>query len=130
MGNPDDMSAEELQRRAWGMVKPVFETARMEATEHYRQIANTARASHKISQVAPAAVQGRVDVLFIQNDVQAWGAYAPEVGAMHEYDTALPGSVDMLDFAAAHTLMNGGTVYALDRQMMPNGSSVAAIFRY
>lgn len=129
-GNPDDMSPDELQRRAWGIVQPEFENARLEATEHYRQIANTARASHKIGQVAPAAVQGRVDVLFIQKDAQAWGSYAPEVGAVHEYDAPQPGSVDMLDFAAAHTLMNGGTVYALDPPLMPNGSSVAAIFRY
>jgi hypothetical protein len=129
-GNPEELGAEELHKRALGIVQPVFEKARLEAAEYYRQIANTQRASHKIGQVAPAAFQGRVEVLFIQKDLQVWGAYAPEVDAVHEYDSSQPGSMDMLDFAAAHTLLHGGTVYALDRQMMPNGSSVAAILRY
>jgi len=129
-GNPDELGTDDLVRRAQSIVQPHFEKARQEAADYYRQVANTARASHKISLVAPAAVQGRVELLFVQRDAQAWGAYAPEVGAVHEYDAPQPGSEDMLDFAAAHTLLNGGTVYAVDRQMMPNGSSVAAVFRY
>ncbi len=129
-GNPDELAIEELYKHAWSIAQPVFEKARLDAADYYQQIANTPRASHRIGQVAPAAFQGRVELLFVQSDAKSWGSYAPEVGAVHEYDSPQPGSEDMLDFAAAHTLLHGGTVYALDRQMMPNGSSVAAIFRY
>ncbi|HEY3289592.1 MAG TPA: hypothetical protein VGK87_05650 [Anaerolineae bacterium] len=129
-GSPDELGIDELYKRAWTIVQPVYEKARLDAADYYRQVANTPRASHRIGQVAPAAFQGRVEILFVQRDVQAWGHYAPEVGAVHEYDTPQPGSEDMLDFAATHTLLHGGTVYALERDLMPNGSSVAAVFRY
>jgi hypothetical protein len=36
----------------------------------------------------------------------------------------------MLDFTAVHTLLNGGRVYTLESEDMPNGLIVAAIFRY
>ncbi len=129
-GNPDGMGPDELHKRAWAIVQPHFEKTRLEAADNYHKLAGTPRVSNKISQVAPAAHQGRVEVLFVQTGALAWGSYAPEVGAMHEYETHQPGSEDMLDFAAVHTLLNGGTVYALDGPQMPNGSSVAAVFRY
>ena len=129
-GNPDELGPDELHRRAWAIVQPVFDKDLVEAANYYRQLANTPRASHRISQVAPAAYQGRVDTLFVQMGVQAWGTYAPEVGAVHEYDEPQPGSEDMLDFAAVHTLLHGGAVYAVERERMPNGSSIAAVFRF
>jgi len=129
-GNPEELGADELHRRAWAIVEPYFEQTRLDAAEYYRQLANTARASHKISQVAPAAYQGKVETLFVAMNVQQWGTYAPEVGAVHEYDEARPGSEDLLDFAAVHTILHGGAVYAVDPQHMPNGSAIAAVFRY
>lgn len=130
VGNPDELGPDELCKRAWAIVEPSFEQEQHNATAYYRQLANTARASHKISQVAPAAYRGRVEVLFVQTGVQLWGTFAHEVGAVHEFDDPQPGSEDMLDFAAAHTLLHGGAVYAVEQEQMPNGSSVAAVFRY
>jgi hypothetical protein len=34
------------------------------------------------------------------------------------------------DFAAVHTYLNGGTVYALKPKEMPDETSLAAVFRY
>lgn len=36
----------------------------------------------------------------------------------------------MLDFAEIHTLLNGGTVYAVDPEKVPDDTPAAAIFRY
>ena len=41
-----------------------------------------------------------------------------------------PGAIDLLDFAAAQSLLNSGTVYALQPDEMPRGSTIAALFRY
>jgi hypothetical protein len=35
-----------------------------------------------------------------------------------------------LDFAAIQTLINGGSVYAVEQNKMPADSQVAALFRY
>lgn len=42
-------------------------------------------------------------------------------------DTA--GSEDLVDNAVVNTVMNGGEVHVLEEQM-PNGSDMAAVFRY
>ena len=129
-GNAEDMGVDELRKRAWDIVQPMFAQAQQDATAHFRQVANTPRASRNVSQVAVAAYHGRVDVLFVQNGAQRWGTFAPEMNAVHEYNEPQPGNEDILDFAAVHTLLNGGTVYAVDQPQMPNGSVVAAVFRY
>jgi hypothetical protein len=41
-----------------------------------------------------------------------------------------PDDEDMLDFAAVHTFLNGGHVYTVEPEEMPNNQLVAAIFRY
>jgi hypothetical protein len=111
-------------------VQPTFEKERHDASTYYQQMSNTPRAAHRISQVAPAAYRGHIELLFVETGVQLWGTYAPEVGAVHEFEQTQPGSEDMLDFAAAHTLLHGGTVYAVEREQMPNSTSVAAVLRF
>ena len=96
-GNPEELGPDVLHKRAWTIVQPFFDKEQHTAADYYRQMASTPRASHKINQVVPAAYHGRVDVLFVQMGVQHWGTFAPEVGAMHEYEEAQPGSEDMLD---------------------------------
>jgi hypothetical protein len=130
VGNPDELGPDELRKRAWKIVQPFFEQERHAAATYYRQVANTPRAAHRISQVAPAAYRGHVEVLFVQMGVQLWGTFAPDVGAVHELEQAQPGSEDMLDFAATHTLLHGGAVYAVEGEQMPNSTSVAAVLRY
>jgi len=40
------------------------------------------------------------------------------------------GNEDILDFAAIQTFLNGATVFALSPERMPDGASLAAVFRY
>jgi Bacterial archaeo-eukaryotic release factor family 7 len=130
VGNPDEIGSDELRKGAWAIVQPAFEKERHEASTYYQQVSNTPRAMHRISQVAPAAYRGHIELLFVETGVQLWGTFAPEVGAVHEFEQAQPGSEDMLDFAAAHTLLHGGKVYVVERDQMPNSTSVAAVLRF
>ncbi len=41
-----------------------------------------------------------------------------------------PGDEDLMDLAALHTLLNGGTVYAVMPEQVPGDTAVAAILRY
>ena len=49
---------------------------------------------------------------------------------MQLVQTDEPGAIDLLDFAAAQTLLNSGTVYALQPEEMSRDSTIAAVFRY
>jgi hypothetical protein len=128
--NPEGFKPEELQKEAWGVVEPYLSKVRQEATARYRQLARGKRASNEIEKIIPAARDGRVDLLFVAVGVQRWGTFDPVTFSIHLHEEPGPGDEDLLDFAALHTLLNGGTVYAVKPEKVPDETSIAALFRY
>jgi hypothetical protein len=49
---------------------------------------------------------------------------------VYVHQEAEPGDEDLLDTAAANTVMNSGTVYAVNPDEVPDDGLVAAIYRY
>ena len=130
-GNPEEFSTEELRKRAWVIAEPYFTKERMEASARYEQLLGTQQASDDLMKVVPASYHGRIEVLFVAVGVQAWGTFDMERGqiTLHKQEVQ-PGDEDLLDFAAIHTLLNGGVVFAVTPEQMPDKASVAAVFRY
>ena len=58
------------------------------------------------------------------------GTFDPVTLAVHLHKNPEPGDEDLLDFAALHTLSNGGTVYAVEPEKVPDDAPLAAVFRY
>jgi hypothetical protein len=129
-GNPEGLKGEKLHEQAWGILEPHFLKGREEAMAQYRQLAGGVRASKDLKQIAPAAYEGRVDLLFVAVGVQGWGFYDSETRTVHLHTEPEPVDEDLLDFAAIHTFLNGGTVYALKPEEMPDEAPLAAVFRY
>ena len=129
-GNPDGLSDEALQEQAWAIVQPYFERGRTEALERYREAITKGFATNDVKQAVLAAYDGRVSTLFVAAGVQQWGQFDPERRKIHLYKERKPGVQDLLDFATASTLTKGGNVYAVEREQVPGGTSVAALFRY
>ena len=59
-----------------------------------------------------------------------WGGFDPDTMSVDLHPEPEPTDEDMLDFAAIHTLLNGGTVYAVEPEQLPEQAPAAAIFRY
>jgi hypothetical protein len=131
-GNPERLDAKQLHTQAWAIVGPLFASERENAAAAYRQLAGegSERASSSLKQVVPAAYSGRVGTLFVPLDAQAWGTFDPQPGVVELHREAEPGDTDLLDFAAIHTFLNGGIVYAAERGEVPDGASLAAVYRY
>ncbi len=129
-GNPESLSADVLHKQAWTMVEPVFLTAREEAKGRYSQLSEGEQTTETLEEIVSRAYDGRIDILFVAVGIQQWGHFEPETHQVHLHLEAEPGDEDLLDFAAVHTFLNGGTVYALRPGEMPEGKSAAAIFRY
>jgi hypothetical protein len=130
VGNPEGLSTDDIRERAWKVVEPVFQKARGEAMDLYRELAGTGRASNDLEEVAAAAYDGRIETLFVALGVQRWGSFDAGKREVKLHDEQQPGDEDMLDFAAAHSLIHQGRVYALDAGKMPDGEPMAAVFRY
>lgn len=129
-GNPELLRAEELHARAWDVVKPHFQKAQAQAAARYQELAGTGRASDRLEEVVPAAHQGRVDSLFVAVGAERWGTIGPDGRVAESRTSPAPGDEDLLNVAAAETVRNRGTVYAVEPSQVPGGAELAAIFRY
>jgi len=93
---------------------------------------DTGRASRYVQEIVPAIYYGHVGQLFLQEWQGRWGNFNPDTGevSLHPEDEASPEDMDVLDFAAAHTMTNNGKPYILQPDKMPGTEPDAAIFRY
>ena len=129
-GNPDDLSTQQLHEKAWAVVEPELGRQRQEAIERFGSLKGTGRATGQLDEVVPAAVDGRVDTLFVPRGVRKWGSFDAEARRIEHHDAQQADSEDLLDLAAVHSFLNSGTVYAVAPEEVPDGGSVAAVFRY
>lgn len=129
-GNPDRLSAEELHKQAWTIVRPYFQRTQQEAVDQYKQLAGSLQASNDVRKIIRAAYHGQVELLFVVADLQQWGTFDPGTDAIHLHKEEKAGDEDLSEFAAIQTLLNGGTVYVVESERMPDNTSFAAVFRY
>lgn len=131
-GSPEMLKPEELRDETWQIVEPLFHEEEEAAIALYQQLTGMgdSKASSDIKDIVSAAYYQRIDSLFVPVGQQIWGKFNVETMTVDLHEEAEPDDEDMLDFAAIHTLLNGGRVYAVEPEEMPNGVTAAAIFRY
>jgi hypothetical protein len=129
-GNPENRPPEELHAAAWEIVAPTFEAARGDAAEALQSDQGTGQVSTDVAAVVQAALEGRVDTLFLAGDAPAWGRIAGDPPGVVVHDTYQVGDDDLVDLAASETLLTGGTVYPGETLPSEDGSVVAARFRW
>jgi hypothetical protein len=131
-GNPDELSAEELNKRAWEIIQPYVRRAEKEAAAKYKSLAGSEgkQTTNKLPEVVRAAYHGRLEALFVSVGVHRWGTYDSETDEVKLHEKESPGDQDLLDLAAVHCLSNKGTVFAVEPGRMPDDSPAAAILRY
>jgi hypothetical protein len=128
-GNVDDWSPQALHEAAWKIVGPHFTAAEDAAAGRYHALLGTGKATDSLESALAAASEGRVDVLFVDVAAHRWGVFVPETGSFRE-ESESGGAMDLIDQVAVRTLRNGGTVYAVNRERVPGGGDLAAVFRY
>ncbi|MFN4260853.1 MAG: hypothetical protein ACK4RK_16275 [Gemmataceae bacterium] len=128
-GNPDRLSNQELHAQAWPLVEPHFLNSRRKAADLYRQLAGTGRTTDQLAEVAQAAHQGQLEMLFVPCDRQVWGTVADEDAKITIHAQREVGDEDLLNFVTTQTLRHGGTVFAVGSELMPNHGTIAAIYR-
>lgn len=129
-GNPDQAKPDELREAAWNNVATLVEQSHQEALEQYAAKQGTGETGNRLSQLLTAAFRGQIDTLFVAADVHHWGTFDPASGQMEEHDQAQAFDRDLLDVVAVQTFLQGGTVYVLDTESMPEAVSAAALYRY
>ena len=130
IGNPENLAPEELHQQAWQVIQPQLDRVRQQAIAQYQELLTTKQASADLKQIVPAAVHGQVDTLFVTADGKCWGKFEPQNNTVQMEDNSTADNLDLLDFAAIHTFLQGGKVYLLPQEQIPDSDLMAAIFRY
>jgi Bacterial archaeo-eukaryotic release factor family 7 len=129
-GNPDQLKPEELHAQAWQIVEPYFEAQQHETVAYYQANLGTGKTASNIQEVVTAAYFQRVESLFVPVGQQNWGMFNPETNSVQVHSEQQAGDEDLMDFAALHTLLNGGKVYAVAPEQVPGNAPLAAVLRY
>jgi hypothetical protein len=130
LGSPEGLSAETLRARAWEVARLRFEAAQTSAAERYQEAVGAGRASADLGLVLRAAYEGRVSELFVAEDVDRWGTFAPDSGVMSLGNGPGAAREDVLNLAVIGALQRGSAIHVLDQSLVPAESEVAAILRY
>src|SRR5690606_30013403 len=119
--NPDSLDEKELHDAAYALVAPLFRQSRKDAEDRFRALHGdgSTRAVIGATEVVPHAAYGRVDCLFVASDASCWGRFDADTGDAERGEEEQPDTIDLLDFAAAQTLLHGGPVYIGPRETIP-----------
>jgi hypothetical protein len=128
-GNPNVLHPQELHQQAWKVMEPVLEEEIQDVIDSYHTLLVRDQAAHKIEEIVPAAYHGLVDTLLTAKGEHSWGRYDPESNTYQRRNPEDTHSRELVGFAAAHTLMNGGVVYNLAQQKMPEKAEKAAFIK-
>lgn len=129
-GNPDTLKPEELHSQAWPIAQDYFDQQRSAALNQYHNVIGTGQASANLEDVLVAAENGQVDTLFVTLPEHCWGLFDANKRNVEVHADRVTGDADLLDLAAVKTFTQSGTVYAIDREQMPDGQIIAAVYRY
>lgn len=131
-GNPDRIPNEELHSRAWEIVEPYFTTEMERDLERFNDLHGVGRTTVSIEEALPAAIQGRIESLFFNPNEHIWGRYDEQGNVT--FDSSTDGAdkkiVDLMDTLVVKSLSNGSTVYAVEPEAIPDGSQLAALYRF
>ncbi|MFL5745919.1 MAG: hypothetical protein ACJ751_14700 [Niastella sp.] len=131
-GNHHHQSDNELYEEAMKVMKPFFDQPLKYALEDYGNKLATALTSSMIETIIPATYYGKVSHLFVKKGLQVCGTFNELENKLTLQGLEGPISEpdDLIDKAVIKTIQNGGEVYFLDADQMPNQNELAAIFRY
>ncbi len=127
MVDPQGLTHDQLRERAWAVAAPLQQAV---WTDAYAAAAAKGLGSEDLSQVAHAAVAGRVATLLIEAERQVAGRIDGSTGRIDAADLGSPRVDDMLDDLGALVERMGGEVHVLPAERMPSRTGVAASFRH
>ncbi|MFA0963925.1 hypothetical protein AB9P05_19115 [Roseivirga sp. BDSF3-8] len=133
-GNPDQMSAKELHEKTWKVMKDHFDKRKDDHRKHYGDLAGTGKTSYDINQIVPAALNGRIETLFVKEDSQhMWGVFNKDTQNVELHDNRGKEDECMVSMSAVETILNGGETYIVSADELPEQSvdaDMVAVFRY
>ncbi|KAB3536037.1 hypothetical protein F8154_04555 [Alkaliphilus pronyensis] len=114
LGNSDDLSVDELHGKGLELLEAYFNKPIHKAQEEYKHKSESKQVCNCIEKAISSAYNGRIKTLLVTAGVRQWGTYKPYSNDIILYEDRKPNSIDLINFAATHTFLNGGKVYEVN----------------
>jgi hypothetical protein len=130
-GNQKLLGLRSLHNLALDLLQPYFNKTKEEKKEVFRQFLGTPKTANTIDDIVPAALQGKIDSLFILKNQDVFGMF-DEVNDKVKYkEGAESAEVSLFNLAAKEAFLRGANVYLVEPEGMPDGFSIInALYRY
>lgn len=130
-GNPEYEDPILLHEKAWLLLKNYFQHYRKDKVKQLQDILNSGKASSNIEEIICAAVEGRVDTLFIDSTKEIFGLYDKDNRTVMIDKKKEKSNASLINLAAIMSDKQGAKVYIVYPEEMPlEGSAMNAILRY
>jgi hypothetical protein len=130
MVDPQGVTPDDLRQRAWDVAAPQQQAQQAAWSDAYAAVAAKGLGSEDLSQIAHAAVAGRVATLLLEAQRQVPGRIDGSTGRIDPAELDSPRSDDVLDELGALVESMGGEVHVLPAGRMPCSTGAAASFRH
>ncbi|SOD81734.1 baeRF7 domain-containing protein [Spirosoma fluviale] len=132
-GNFDHVKPEEMHQMANEVLSHKFEETQQQRINQYQNSLGSDLVSSGLRQLLEAAVTGRIEVLFLQEDAELWGQFDEVTLATTIHDEKQDGDESLIEKVALLTLRHGGEVYVLDEANFPakqDSVNITALYRF
>lgn len=130
-GDSEFKNKTKLHQNSWKLVHPYFEKLKETKLLQYKELCHTPKISYQISEIVPAAVNGKIDTLFVQNGADEFGVFNQETNRLMFRKETEPNNASFANLSAVNTFLQGGKVFFLEPEEMPDqGQTMNALLRY
>ena len=129
-GNVEHMNVSELHAKAWPIIERRFRERRAAELEQLVDRATDRPVTTDLANTVIAAVDGRVERLFLAADTERWGEFDRDARQVITRAERRPTDNDLLDLAAANAFLAGAEVCPVPKTELPGDSDAIALLRY
>ncbi|MDP3359195.1 MAG: hypothetical protein Q8S41_07580 [Lutibacter sp.] len=130
-GDSEFKNKTKLYQESQKLVYPYFEKIKETKLHQYKELYHTPKTSYQISEIVPAAINGKIDTLFVENGADEFGVFNQQTNRLIFRKKTELNNASLSDLSAVSTFLQGGKVYFLAPEEMPDpGHPMNALLRY
>ncbi|MGM0549026.1 MAG: hypothetical protein ACQER0_07100 [Bacillota bacterium] len=127
-GNAKQMSKKELREKSWHLVESKFNHYLQELKTKYLELKPKNKTANDLEKIVKSAPYSKIETLMLNKRAEKKGVFIQAKNEIKVLNNKK--DYDLYNFAVLETLKNGGQVYSLKKEKMPENEDIIAIYRY
>lgn len=129
--NPNSKDLFLLHEMACEKMNDYFQAPLEKSTKRYNDLQESKLISNNLKDIIQYSLDGRIDVLFLENEFDAFGTYNPANQNLNLGERSELKNVSLSNLLVRETLHSKGEVFVLNENQMPNqAKDICCILRY